>query len=67
MPVRNGIGQNIKKERDKRKMSQEELAKLAGASQEYISRIESGIRNPSMNLLYRIADALKCPVKKLME
>ncbi len=66
MPIRKEVGQNIRKERDRKRMSQEELAGLARTTQEYISRIENGTRNPSMDLLYNIAGALKCPVKRLV-
>lgn len=41
-----------------RKISQKELAKRSGITQGEISKIETGVRNPSIKLLQRIAGAL---------
>jgi transcriptional regulator with XRE-family HTH domain len=46
--------------REKRGMSQEQLAKSAGVRQSHISRIENGsIQNVRMDLLERLARALR--------
>ena len=39
-------------------MTQTELSERSGISQADISRLEKGTRNPSINLLKRLADAL---------
>ena len=39
-------------------MTQAELSKKSGISQADISRLEKGIRNPSLNLLKRLAEAM---------
>lgn len=54
-----GIAINIARLRDKKKLSQKELAELVGTTQQTISRIEDP-RNTSLSIdtLIRIADAL---------
>lgn len=39
-------------------LTQKELSKLTGISQADISKIENGTRNPSLNLLKRLADGM---------
>lgn len=43
---------------ERRRMSQGELAKLAGISQSTVAQIESGKKDPSISTLKKIADAL---------
>ena len=44
--------------REKKKLSQKKLAKLAKTNQSVISRIESGVENLSLKKLFRRANAL---------
>lgn len=60
------IGRNIKLLRDVRGFSQKELAELVGASTGTLSHIESGTRQPSLEMLYKIADALNVSVLNLL-
>lgn len=53
------LGQNIKKYREARKITQNELAEIVDLSREYIADIERGHKNISLRKLYSIADALK--------
>ena len=53
------LGQNIKKAREKVHKTQEELAKEAGIHVSYLSRIERGVVNPSVEILENIVKALK--------
>lgn len=46
-------------------LSQEDLANLVGCTQQYISLIESGARNPSPQMAKRIADAVGRPIGSL--
>lgn len=48
----------IKKERKKRKMSQEVLSGLAGLNRVHYSNIERNLRCPSINTLFKISYAL---------
>jgi DNA-binding XRE family transcriptional regulator len=54
-------GQRIKELREKKGISQRELAKVAGIASCHIQHLESGrIRNPQFSTLCKIADALGC-------
>lgn len=59
------IGSNIKKERNKRGISQDELASLCGFYRTYINLIETAKRTPSSYSLYRVAKALNTEVDNL--
>ncbi len=52
------IGQRIRRLRKLRKLSQETLADRASTSAKYLSRIEIGKENPTIDLLFRLADGL---------
>ena len=60
-------GSLLKKARQKRKLTQQALADKVGIRQETIARLETGKRQPSMDLLYRLAKALKVKVGDLLE
>jgi len=53
------LGENIKKVREKSGKTQEELAEKAGIHVSYLSRIERGVVNPSVEVLENIAKVLK--------
>lgn len=55
---RDVIGANIRLIREKRQLSQRQLALNAGVSPSYIAYIEKGIRTPSLATLSRIARCL---------
>lgn len=44
--------------RKQQNMTQKELSKRTGITQADISRIENGTRNPSLNMLKRLADGM---------
>jgi len=48
--------------REKRGWSQRELAKVSGIQQPQIARIEKGGQMPTLDTLWRLADALKATV-----
>jgi len=50
------LGQNIRRERKARGLSQESLALEAGMKRSYISDLERGTRNPTVRALGRIAE-----------
>jgi len=52
------IVREIIKARTERKMTQKQLALLVGTKQSNISRLESGIYNPSIEFLNKIAGAM---------
>lgn len=51
----------IRSLREEKKMSQAELARLAGLSTTYISLLESGKKSPTLNSLQKISEALGMP------
>jgi transcriptional regulator with XRE-family HTH domain len=59
MDMRRLVGRNVKRLRQKRGLTQEQFAELSGFSQQYISSLEQGRRNPTVITLYELAVALK--------
>lgn len=48
--------------------SQAELARRAGVTDAYVAQLETGTRrNPSLEVLQRLAKALKVPVTELLQ
>jgi transcriptional regulator with XRE-family HTH domain len=58
---------NVRKFRRDKKISQEELAELAGLHRTYIGSVERGERNVSIDNMERIANALKVSVIDLLK
>ncbi len=61
------IGLNIIKIREKRGLSQEKLAALAGLHRTYIGQVERGEKNIGLKNLEKIANALEVPARRLVE
>ena len=59
MDMRRIVGSNVRKLRLEKNLTQEQFAELSGLSQQYISGLERGHRNPTVVTLYEIATALK--------
>lgn len=59
------LNEKIKYYRKDLNLTQQELADLAGISLRALSNYEKGLREPSMEVLIRIAKALMIPVNKL--
>jgi transcriptional regulator with XRE-family HTH domain len=62
----NELGKRISHLRKLRDLRQWELAYNVGISKPYMSQIEDGTRNPSMEILEKIAGALKVPLPILL-
>lgn len=66
--MRKLVGRNVERLRRAKGMTQEQLAERSGFSQQYISGLENGQRNPTVVTLYEIACALSAvPVDLLVE
>ena len=65
MDERVRIGKRIKELRKTRGLSQERVAELLDISPNYLSGIECGRENPTLDLLLRLAAALKVDVAAL--
>ena len=62
------IGENIRALRQKRKLSQEKLARLTDISLNTLTKIESGFtKRPSIQTIHKIAKALVVSLDKLVE
>lgn len=61
------LGKNIKKIRQKRKLTQDKLARLADVSYTSLTKIETGvIKRPSVQVVAKIAKALNVTIEELL-
>lgn len=60
------LGGKIRKIREKKNLTQEELADKVGISRVYMGYIEQGRNAPSLKVLEKIAKALKSPLPNLL-
>jgi transcriptional regulator with XRE-family HTH domain len=67
MDMRRLVGRNAKRIRLAKGLTQEELAVRSGFSQQYISGLERGRRNPTVVSLYELAQALGVDYLELMQ
>jgi transcriptional regulator with XRE-family HTH domain len=58
MDMRKLVGRNFARLRREKGLTQEDLEARSGFSQQYLSGLERGKRNPSIVTLYEIAQAL---------
>ena len=61
------VGKNVRKYREKKGISQEALADLAGVHRTYVTKVEQGKTNISVVNIFRIAEALDVEAKELLE
>lgn len=61
------IGMRIKELRKRKGLSQEELAEKADTSANYLSRMERGTENPTLEMLIKIANALGVEMWELFD
>lgn len=61
------FGEILRRYRSERGISQEELAHLAGVDRTFISRLERGIRQPTITTLIGIGEALGVSSAELVE
>jgi transcriptional regulator with XRE-family HTH domain len=61
------FGKNVRRARQQKKLTQEQLAFEAEIDLTYVGGIERGKRNPSLIVMARIADALSVPLNKLLD
>jgi len=63
---RPAIGRRVRERRERLGLSQEQLSERAGLHWTYISGVERGRRNPSLNTLARLAKALEVSLPRLV-
>lgn len=67
MDIRRQVGLNVRRFREERGWSQEDLAFESGLHRTYVSGVERGIRNPTVLILDRLAEALGIEPARLIE
>ena len=65
MEVLQRLGQNIRRLRRAKGLGQEKFALQFGIDRTYVSGIERGVRNPTVTVVQRFADALEVPIAEL--
>lgn len=61
------LGENLRKWREKKNMSQGGLAAYLSVDRAYISNIENGRMNPTLSTLEKIANALGISISELLK
>ena len=61
------FGENVRKRREEREWTQEQLAEKADLDQTFNSGIERGARNPTIITITKLSKALKTSVSVLCE
>ncbi len=67
MDVRKLVGRNFVRLRHEKGLTQEQVEERSGLSQQYISGLEHGHRNPSVVTLYHLATALGVSLVELVQ
>ena len=52
------LGNNVRRLREAKGWSQEDLAEKANLHRTYVSGIERGVRNPSLTIVFKLAEGL---------
>jgi len=64
--VASRVAELLKKERQHQQLSMSTVAERAGLSQQMVSYVERGLRNPTLDTLLRMAAALKLDLAELL-
>ena len=67
MDIRRQVGRNVRRLRDEKGWSQEDLAAEAGLHFTYVSGVERGVRNPTILVIAKLAKALSVKASVLLE
>jgi transcriptional regulator with XRE-family HTH domain len=65
--VLGALGKAIRQVREDRSLSQERLAEIAGLHRTYISSVEQGRRNISIDNIFKIANALGVSMTEIIQ
>jgi transcriptional regulator with XRE-family HTH domain len=61
------VAMRVREWRDRRGLTQEQLAEKAGISRGYLARLETARQDPKLSTLEKLAKALKVDVAKLLK
>lgn len=67
MDMRKLVGRNFARIRRRKGLTQEEIEVRSGFSQQYLSGLERGLRNPTIITLYELAQALSVDAVELIK
>jgi len=67
METKKLIGIRIKELRKKQRISQEQLAEKADINSKYLSRIERGTENPTLDMFIKLANALEVEMWEMFD
>ena len=59
------VAKNIKRLREERNLSMDELAKLSGVSKSMLAQVERGGGNPTLSTLWKLSNGMKVPFDAL--
>lgn len=61
------FGESVRKKREDRRHTQMQLSEMVGCSYQAIGNIERGRANPSLIMVFRIAEALNVHIRDLVD
>lgn len=64
---RSAFGHQVRALRHTAMLTQEGLAEASGLHVSYVAQVERGLRNISLDQIYKLARGLKCPVARFFE
>lgn len=64
-PISQVVAENLRKLRQVKKLSLQDLSELSGVSKSMLGEIERGTSNPTINVIWKIANGLKVPFTTL--
>lgn len=67
METKKLIGMRIKELRKKQLLSQEQLAEKADINSKYLSRMERGTENPTLDMLIKLSNALEVEMWEMFD
>lgn len=65
-PRQRALGERVRERRVDRGVTQEDLAHAAGVHRTYMTHVETGRVNPSLETMARLAVALECDIADLV-
>lgn len=60
------LGEELRKSREAAGMTQEQLSFKAGVHRVYISELERNLKSPTVEVLFRVCEAMKISASKLL-
>lgn len=67
MTISSDFGRAVRRAREAKGLSQEQLAEAARIHRTYLSGVETGTRNPTLEVVERLARALDVTPSRLLE